>query len=62
MNIESLTSGQSFTMADFPNMTMTAYVVRTGGGMTEVTYKVVGKENAKFDRMVKPALSTVYPV
>jgi len=62
MNIESLTSGQSFTMADFPNMTMTAWVVKTQNGMTRVTYKVVGKENARFEDMVKPALSTVYPV
>lgn len=62
MNIENLTSGQSFTMADFPNMTLIAYVVRSNGGMTEVTYKVEGKENAKFDRMTKPSLSTVFPV
>lgn len=61
MNIKNLTSGQSFTMADFPGMTLVAYVIRTQAGMTEVTYKIAGRD-MKFDRMVKPALSTVYPV
>lgn len=58
-NICDLRSGERFTMDDFPGVRI-AWVIRTEGGMTRVTYKV-DREGAKFDEFTRPALSTVYP-
>lgn len=59
-SICDLRSGEKFTMADYPGMVLVAWVIISRDGMTRLTYKV-DREGARFDDMVKPSLSTVYP-
>lgn len=60
-NLMDLNPGEKFTMDDFPNMVLVAWVIQTEKGWTRVTYKVDRPGKQRFDQFYRPALTTVYP-